>query len=595
MEKAAYVGYLLNAPDGKQTYAIAWGDPLCHPDNFAYVAQRWVNKVESEGKRPLWCCCSEAFMDVLTKSLPSVLGEEPLGTDKLSSSATLDWSALTCIHEDIVDPHQFHVDNVEKFVRTKLRKAHRKGLRIVEAHGRFPDPIVDGSSALTRAQVEEGILAWKESKAAKGAQIHASDTEPWRDLTHRKYFYAVAPKTPPSDADDESPTSQSQSQSRRGPSASANQVNPPSSSSKKAATTSSLSLPNVLLDYHEDEKVVGMCVLAPIQGSKYVVKWLLEFGQDVKGTSECLIVHVLERLRDAGSPDWPTPSPKKKEEDKPLSNREKARRARKARQEAAAARAQQAEREQEGQQGEEPSSADSDVKPGKIVAVKAPVDTLAEAKAQVDGSTTETEDKSVEQPQETLQTKDEGKDDYEAKGEDKSNNQTATQATVQAKPESTPVRIESTRSTVDINSSALFPVLSEHSTTIGERDESARPVCTSLSFGISGGELRPVRNLHVGLRFTTVTAAYNALSKTFHLGSKGSFRTKFGASQEQTAYIAFPQGSMGFKMIDAIVGALKEDQTSETDVEKILDANPKEESSTLSSESQSTPAAQSTT
>lgn len=56
----------------------------------------------------------------------------------------------------------------------------------------------------------------------------------------------------------------------------------------------------------------------------------------------------------------------------------------------------------------------------------------------------------------------------------------------------------------------------------------------------------------------TVTAAYNALNKTLK-PSKGSFRTKSDALQENTVYVAFHPGSMGFKMIDNIVGALKED------------------------------------
>lgn len=551
--KNAYVGYLQNTPDGKQTYAIAWGNPLCHPDNYAYVAQRWVHKIESEGKRPLWSCCSQDFMDVLTKSFPHVIGGEAITPATLSTNAKLDWSALTCIHEDVVDPRSFTVDQVEKFVRTKLRKAHRKGLRIVEAHGRFPDPRLDGSNALSRDHVEEGILVWKESKAAKGNQIHASDTEPWRDLTHRKYFYAVAPKTPPADDDDEGP--------QHGKPAAASAANVSSGKKSAATSQSNLSVPNVLLDFHDDEKVVGMCVLAPIAQGKYVVKWLLEFDQEVKGTSECLIVHVIERLRDAGSPDWPTPQKKSAEDDKPLSNREKARRARKARMAAAAAKAQQEEEAAKAndttdaaEPGKEtpPPAADSDVAPGKVVAVNAPVETIAEVKAD-DASPPE---------KSTI-------NEAEAKTENEADKKTPVSATVIAEQDSKPMRVQSTATSVDASSAALFP-LEGLGSTPAEWNESKRPVCTSLSFGISGGELKPVRNMHVGLRFTTISAAYNALSKTFHLGSKGSFRTKFGASHEVTAYICFPQGSMGYKMIDAIVGALKEDQSSETDVEKII-------------------------
>lgn len=47
-----------------------------------------------------------------------------------------------------------------------------------------------------------------------------------------------------------------------------------------------------------------------------------------------------------------------------------------------------------------------------------------------------------------------------------------------------------------------------------------------------------------GFRIKTLEKAYNGISSTFHLTSKGDFRGKFGTAQDPL-YICYPKGSLG--------------------------------------------------
>ena len=47
-----------------------------------------------------------------------------------------------------------------------------------------------------------------------------------------------------------------------------------------------------------------------------------------------------------------------------------------------------------------------------------------------------------------------------------------------------------------------------------------------------------------GFRMKTLEKAYNGISSTFHLTSKGDFRGKFGIEQDPM-YICYPKGSLG--------------------------------------------------
>ncbi|KAI0088428.1 hypothetical protein BDY19DRAFT_950849 [Irpex rosettiformis] len=59
-----------------------------------------------------------------------------------------------------------------------------------------------------------------------------------------------------------------------------------------------------------------------------------------------------------------------------------------------------------------------------------------------------------------------------------------------------------------------------------------------------------------GFRFKFLEKTYNGLSSTFHLGSKGDFRGKFGIEQDPL-YICYPSGSLGLRGVEAIMAALQ--------------------------------------
>lgn len=59
-----------------------------------------------------------------------------------------------------------------------------------------------------------------------------------------------------------------------------------------------------------------------------------------------------------------------------------------------------------------------------------------------------------------------------------------------------------------------------------------------------------------GFRMKTLEKAYNGISSTFHLTSKGDFRGKFGIEQDPM-YICYPKGSLGVRGIEAIMAVLQ--------------------------------------
>ncbi|KAI0337629.1 aspartyl-tRNA synthetase, cytoplasmic [Trametopsis cervina] len=59
-----------------------------------------------------------------------------------------------------------------------------------------------------------------------------------------------------------------------------------------------------------------------------------------------------------------------------------------------------------------------------------------------------------------------------------------------------------------------------------------------------------------GFRFKFLEKTYNGLSSTFHLGTKGDFRGKFGIEQDPL-FIAYPKGSLGIRGVEAIMAALQ--------------------------------------
>ncbi|RDX47067.1 aspartyl-tRNA synthetase cytoplasmic [Lentinus brumalis] len=78
----------------------------------------------------------------------------------------------------------------------------------------------------------------------------------------------------------------------------------------------------------------------------------------------------------------------------------------------------------------------------------------------------------------------------------------------------------------------------------------------SATFGAGAtGKLEAADNVH-GFRFKTLEKVYNGLSTTFHLTSKGDFRSKFGTWHDPL-YICYPKGGLGMKGIEAIMTMLQ--------------------------------------
>ncbi|CAL1708334.1 unnamed protein product [Somion occarium] len=78
----------------------------------------------------------------------------------------------------------------------------------------------------------------------------------------------------------------------------------------------------------------------------------------------------------------------------------------------------------------------------------------------------------------------------------------------------------------------------------------------SATFGAGAtGSLRSVDNIG-GFKVRTLEKTYNGISHTFHLASKGDFRSKFGIEQDPL-YICFPKGGLGIKGIEAIMSVLQ--------------------------------------
>lgn len=163
-----------------------------------------------------------------------------LEMEKVLAADPFNYVVVSCSKEDYLDPTVAHDPSLlDKRVRTKINKAERAGLVIWEESAHMPDQ-------KWQDQAEEGMQAWQANR--KGLQIHVTDLQPWRDVEHRRYFYGRAKPEGKPDG---------------------------------------------------EEKLVGMVVLTRAHDG-WVVKWALEFPYAPKGTSEGMIMHVIETLNKEG-------------------------------------------------------------------------------------------------------------------------------------------------------------------------------------------------------------------------------------------------------------------------------------------------------
>jgi aspartyl-tRNA synthetase len=142
-----------------KSYCIIWGNPLCEKSQYPEVASAFLEFVSEQGWKPIWSCANEDL-------------ERYLAVQR-------NWRAVMCIQDDGLDPTAAHPEE-NKEVRKHIRGAQKKGCKIIEEPG-VPDEE-------TRKEIDEVIRRWKAGR--KGTQVHTTNVEPWRDMEHRKYFYA---------------------------------------------------------------------------------------------------------------------------------------------------------------------------------------------------------------------------------------------------------------------------------------------------------------------------------------------------------------------------------------------------------------------
>jgi hypothetical protein len=136
------------------TRVFAWGNPLVSdPSALAPTAHQFIDWAESRGLIPAWVCVDQDMQQAL--------------------ATALDWSTVTCIYEDVVDPvHIIHMTgpshkgvagaHAVKDLKKNLRKAEKAEVDIEEIRE------FDWTDH-ERREVEEGINEWKKNKS--GLQI----------------------------------------------------------------------------------------------------------------------------------------------------------------------------------------------------------------------------------------------------------------------------------------------------------------------------------------------------------------------------------------------------------------------------------------
>lgn len=142
-----------------QEYCIIWGNPLCERTQYPEVAKAFLDWANGEGHKPVWVCANKEMEQLLCNDFG--------------------WRAVMCVQEDGLDPTKSNPE-ANKEVRKHIRGAENKGCKIVVEPGEPSDEV--------KKEIDEVIANWKQGR--RGTQVHATNVEPWRDIEHRRYFYA---------------------------------------------------------------------------------------------------------------------------------------------------------------------------------------------------------------------------------------------------------------------------------------------------------------------------------------------------------------------------------------------------------------------
>lgn len=144
-------------------HAILPGNPLCDESQYTKVASAFLNwlKKHHSNLKSIWVLVGPEF-------------EEVLGTK-------FGWKTFTCAAEERVDATK-KVASHDHDVARKIRHAEKEGIRIreFEEGDEVPEDL--------RSQTDERIQDWLAGR--EGKQVHISDITPWRDMMHRRCFFA---------------------------------------------------------------------------------------------------------------------------------------------------------------------------------------------------------------------------------------------------------------------------------------------------------------------------------------------------------------------------------------------------------------------
>ncbi|KKK12257.1 hypothetical protein ARAM_002691 [Aspergillus rambellii] len=142
------------------------GNPLCDPGQSEDTIQSflvWLNRHHTK-RKPIWMLISgqvEAFL-----------------CDKLG------WSSFSCVAEDRITPAANSAASMHRDLARKLQHVKHEGVRVISLpQGQSPDDD-------TRGRIDRRIQDWLQT-SSHGDQMHLSRIDPWRDPSHRWYFYAV--------------------------------------------------------------------------------------------------------------------------------------------------------------------------------------------------------------------------------------------------------------------------------------------------------------------------------------------------------------------------------------------------------------------
>ena len=156
-QTGAAIGYV---PSADSKFAIIVGNPLCASHQYSRVVNDFLQWLKTDAQlRPIWILVGKQVEEILS---------EKLG-----------WSTLTCAAEKRVNKS---LPEYDEDVKRKIRRAKSQGVIITEFP--FGKPVPED----LKRRCDERIKEWLQNR--QGTQVHLTNINPWRDLSHRRVFIA---------------------------------------------------------------------------------------------------------------------------------------------------------------------------------------------------------------------------------------------------------------------------------------------------------------------------------------------------------------------------------------------------------------------